>query len=265
MSNPYNTVVGNKNYGNISEMTFGQLDALGKQVIAENRGNAALGLPPGLGSSAMGKYQMIDPTRNTLAEKRFGKDYKNVVYSPEVQEQLAEDLYNSVKGDYGKIKGQWVGAGKSKELEANPSMPWQEARRHISRYESADSDEGWKTTAPNTVMAVVNQPNTAPVLSEEAIAKARMLMPEGLAKNESEAAMARTKDALFTDLAANAAARESAAAKHAYDMGRLSAEKEEPMFTSMKVPEMKIPAMTNVFDYKASKASKQPKYNFNLG
>jgi hypothetical protein len=136
----YDTVVGNLPYGKITDMTLGELKQLGQEVIAKTKGRADLGLPADKGSSAMGRYQMINPTREGLARARFGENWENIRYTPEVQEQLAADLYNQNKGDYSRISGQWEGAKKSKALQSNPNMPWEQARLEIGKYETGDGE-----------------------------------------------------------------------------------------------------------------------------
>jgi hypothetical protein len=136
----YDTVVGNLPYGKITDMTLGELKQLGKEVIAKTKGRSDLGLPEDEGSSAMGRYQIINPTREELARARFGGNWQNVKYTPEVQEQLAADLYNQNKGNYSKIAGRWEGAKQSKALQDNPNMPWEQARLEIGKYETGDGE-----------------------------------------------------------------------------------------------------------------------------
>jgi hypothetical protein len=138
--NAYDTVVGNLPYGKITDMTLGELRQLGQEVISRTKGRSDLGLPADKGSSAMGRYQMINPTREGLARARFGENWENIRYTPEVQEQLAADLYNQNRGDYSRISGQWEGAKKSKALRDNPNMPWEQARLEIGKYETGDGN-----------------------------------------------------------------------------------------------------------------------------
>jgi hypothetical protein len=88
----------------------------------------------------MGRYQIINTTREELARARFGNNWQNVKYTPEVQEQLAADLYNQNKGNYDKIAGRWEGAKQSKALQSNPNMPWEQARLEIGKYETGDGE-----------------------------------------------------------------------------------------------------------------------------
>lgn len=162
--NPYNTAVGFHDVGEISNMTLGDLKAIGLDLITKTKGNTALGLPPDKGSSAMGKYQMINPTRERLARAEFGDNWQNVKYSPEVQEALARRLYNETKGDYNKLVGQWDGLKHSQLLKDNPNLAWEEASKEIARFESSSGGK------PSTYVAS-NDRQYVTLDTEEGLAK----------------------------------------------------------------------------------------------
>ena len=134
--NPYNVATGGHNMGDISSMTLGQLESVGSKLKDLTRGNKALELPEGVGSSAMGKYQMITPTRNALAKQEFGDGWKDVVYNAETQEALAKRLYNQTKGDYNRLAKTWTGLRGSQLLKDNPNLDWEQAKEEIARLES---------------------------------------------------------------------------------------------------------------------------------
>lgn len=90
----------------LTESTLGELEGLGKLQIAASKGAKEFGLPENMGSSALGAYQFINPTREAYGKKLYGEGWRDVKYTPEVQEQMAKALYDATPND--KMKGQWA-------------------------------------------------------------------------------------------------------------------------------------------------------------
>jgi hypothetical protein len=117
----------------ISGMTMGQAVDFGeKSLIPATRGRADLGLPPDLGSSAMGPFQITASTMKDLGPKVFGDKWKDTPMTPENQDKLGKELFDQRKG--GDLSKTWTslpdaapGAYKNKS--------WDEMRNIIAQGE----------------------------------------------------------------------------------------------------------------------------------
>lgn len=97
--NPWDTAVGfTQTSKPISGMSVGEAVQHGKDVlIPQTKGRADLGLPPNLGSSAMGPFQITASTIEEIAPKVLGPDWKNASMTPETQDKLAKELFEQRK------------------------------------------------------------------------------------------------------------------------------------------------------------------------
>lgn len=82
----YNTVYGGAETSSpVTEMTMAETIKEGKRLFALNGGH-----------TPMGAYQIINETRARIAKELYKDGWENVVYSPEVQEEMAKHLYDKV-------------------------------------------------------------------------------------------------------------------------------------------------------------------------
>lgn len=135
----FDIVLGNGKFGQppkpVSTMTIGEVIDFGRNTLIPNtRGNAQLGLKPGEGSSAQGAFQITQGTADLYGKKLFGEGYKNIVFSPEVQDKIAEAIFNDHKGDATELSKQWASL-TVQEAEQVRRMPWSEARQIIAQGE----------------------------------------------------------------------------------------------------------------------------------
>lgn len=110
---------GNRNLANvrapqpITTMTIGQvLDFQRNQMRPLTRGQRGKG---DVGSTGVGRYQFESDTLEENAKKAFGKDYKNVQFTPETQEAVAETLWDTVKGDPARLTKTWAAFSKAQQ------------------------------------------------------------------------------------------------------------------------------------------------------
>lgn len=97
--NPYDVAVGfTPTSKPITSMSVGEAIQHGKDVlIPATRGRADLGLSADLGSSAMGPFQITASTMEEIAPKVLGPDWKNVSMTPDTQDKLAKELFDTRK------------------------------------------------------------------------------------------------------------------------------------------------------------------------
>jgi hypothetical protein len=107
-----------------SVKTLGQASEFAKKV------NAA-----GAPSSAMGTYQIVGSTLRTYARRIYGENWHNVEFTPEVQDRIAQEIFEHNKGTAEALKHQWVSLS-SKTAERIRHLPWEEARGVIAAGES---------------------------------------------------------------------------------------------------------------------------------
>lgn len=93
--------------GNVSlvTMTLAQIKALQTQMLAQTR--ALPKSDPLYNSSAVGRYQI---TRSTLEDfqRKLGLS-DNELFSPEIQDKIANAIIAQTGGDIGKLRGRWEG------------------------------------------------------------------------------------------------------------------------------------------------------------
>ena len=136
----YSTTFGNGKYvngGDLTTKTLGEIEALGNQQIEATKGKIGKG---DQGTSALGAYQFVNGTRASVARELYGKDWRNMTYTPQVQEAMAEKLFQDTKG--GDLTQQWEGLKKIPGADKPgffKDKSWQEMRGIISRVESSDT------------------------------------------------------------------------------------------------------------------------------
>lgn len=134
--NPWTTAVGGSSLPDTVK-TVGDAINYGRQVlIPANRGNAALGLPPGKGSSAMGAYQITGETMEEFGKAALGDNWRNADFgNPIVQTKIAEKIFASTGRDPAKLRSRWA-ALSADEAVAVSKMPVQQALQFIAQQES---------------------------------------------------------------------------------------------------------------------------------
>lgn len=112
-----------------SVQTLGQASDFARQV---NRAGAE--------SSAMGLYQIVGTTMRGYAEQLWGKDWRNVEFSPQNQDKLAKAIFEDHKGSADALRKQWVSLSPQ-EAEQIRKLPWEQARQVIARKESGGNPQ----------------------------------------------------------------------------------------------------------------------------
>jgi muramidase (phage lysozyme) len=95
----------------------------------------------GVASSAAGTYQIVGQTlrgrnnENGYAERVFGANWRDVEWTEENQDRIAEAIFNDHKNSAEALSRQWVSLSRE-EAERVRQMPWSQARRIIAQGES---------------------------------------------------------------------------------------------------------------------------------
>lgn len=162
---PYDVTVGNNPTPvPISGMNIGDAVKYGTEnLIPATRGNRALGLSDGIGSSAMGAFQITAPTMREFAQKALGDGWETQQLNPQNQEKIAKAIFDERKS--GNLADTWVSL-PNKTPGAYKDMPWSEMRQIIARGESGSqlptiSDSQAETNAALTQLGVRNMQNIA--------------------------------------------------------------------------------------------------------
>lgn len=124
-----------------SVRTIGDAVNYGENVlIPQTRNSAQYGLQgTGKGTSAMGAYQIVSSTLKSVAPKVFGADWKNQDFTnPQVQDRLAERIFNDSKGSAASLRAQWASLSPA-QAQALVGKSWAQARDVISRGETGTS------------------------------------------------------------------------------------------------------------------------------
>ena len=87
------------------------------------------------GSSAMGTYQIVGSTLRSYAPKVFGDNWREVDFTPQNQDRLAQAIFDDNKGSADALRKQWVSLSAA-EAEQVRQMPWEQAREVIAQKES---------------------------------------------------------------------------------------------------------------------------------
>ena len=106
-------------------------------LIPATRGKVGAG--PDKGTGAVGKYQIVYGTLRQYAPKVLGPNWESQPFTPEVQERLAEAIYNDVRG--GNLRDTWQGMPNNKPGEY-ANVPWSQVRDKIAQVESGGRGGG---------------------------------------------------------------------------------------------------------------------------
>lgn len=156
----YDTVLGNGRFGQppaaLSSMTVGQVVDFGRQtLIPATRNNAQLGLAgTGMGSSAVGRYQITSGTLRRFAPQVLGADWQNKPFDAAAQDKLGEAIFNASRG--GDLSKVWTSLSPQQAAQV-ARMPWSQARDIIAAGESGGSSARKPTSTPGG--AVYTAPN----------------------------------------------------------------------------------------------------------
>lgn len=95
----------------------------------------------GVRSSATGTFQIVGQTlrgknnQNGYAERVLGAGWRDVDWTPEVEDRIAEAIFNDNRGSAADLRKQWVSLTHA-EAERVRQMPWAQARAIIAGGES---------------------------------------------------------------------------------------------------------------------------------
>lgn len=90
----------------LTEMTLGEVFDFQRGPMRQaTRGRRG---PNDVGSTGVGKYQFESMTLAENAEKAFGKDWRSQKFSPQVQDRIAETLFDRVKGNPAQLRNTWA-------------------------------------------------------------------------------------------------------------------------------------------------------------
>lgn len=122
----------------LTSMTLGEVqDFQRNKLIPATRGKVGAG--PDMGTGAVGKYQIVYSTLQEYAPKVLGANWKSQPFTPEVQERIAEAIYNDKRG--GNLKKTWQGLPNNKPGEY-ANVPWSQVRDKIAQVESGGGRRG---------------------------------------------------------------------------------------------------------------------------
>ena len=142
-TNSWNRLVGGGT-ADLSSLSIGQWeDNVAEDLIAKTKGTNIMN--PDVrdeGSSASGRYQLTRRTLRSIAPTVLGEQYRDMPFTPEVQEKLGKHLYDARVNNKTNMVKEWDGlkhiAGADKEG-AWDGIPWEVARNVIAQFESGDT------------------------------------------------------------------------------------------------------------------------------
>ena len=142
-SSSWNRLVGGGT-ADLSGMKIGQWeDTLANDLITKTKGTSIMDSDVrAKGSSASGRYQVTRDTLRSIAPTVLGKDYRDMTFTPEVQEKLGKHLYDSRVGNKSNMTDEWRGLRKiagADKAGAWDGIPWEAARNVIAQFESGDA------------------------------------------------------------------------------------------------------------------------------
>lgn len=152
----YDTQFGSGKYGDASfkasERTMGEVYDYGQNVLRPQTRAAGFGKAGDrvVGTSAIGKYQMVGGTMAELAEEVYGPNWRDTKFTPEVQETLAKRLFEKNKN--GNLKAIWEGLPDATPG-AYANMSWEQVRKIISKYEGTEGRGGFAVAEAAGAMA----------------------------------------------------------------------------------------------------------------
>ena len=143
----FDVVLGNGKFGTppkpLTSMSIGEAHAFGREVLQPNSRAAGVGQVNGktLGSSALGAFQITSSTLEEFAPKVLGKSWKDLPFTPENQDKIAEAIFQDSKD--GNLVNRWEGL-KNVPGASTPGFfknkTWPEMRNIIAKVESRPLD-----------------------------------------------------------------------------------------------------------------------------
>jgi hypothetical protein len=108
---PYNVVYGYGKYGSpskkLTDMSIGEVLNFQSKLRDATEGTIP-GQGPNVGTSAVGAYQLLAGNVERISKNLFGKDWRNVKFTPETQDAIAGALFDASKGSNKSLAGQWA-------------------------------------------------------------------------------------------------------------------------------------------------------------
>lgn len=139
--NPYDVVLGNGKFGSppapLTSMTLGDVYDFGRNVLIPNSKKAGVGRDSRglIGSSAAGAYQITGETLRRLAPQVLGSDWEQQTFTPEVQDQLGEAVYNDAQRSGTPLNKVWASLSPQQAASLQ-GQPWAQVRDTIVRGET---------------------------------------------------------------------------------------------------------------------------------
>lgn len=157
-NDPWNTVLGNGAYGQppkpLTNMSLGEVIDFGKNTLIPNSRAAGVGRDSRglLGSSASGTYQITQSTLQQYAPKVLGANWRSQNFTPQVQDKIAQAIFNDNRGSAQALKNQWASLSLA-DAERVRNMPWDQARKVIAAGETSASAAAFDRANPLTTVA----------------------------------------------------------------------------------------------------------------
>lgn len=162
---PYNVVFGFGQYGspskNLTDMTMGEAFSFGRNVLQPSTAQAGFGRTKDgrvVGTSAMGAYQFTATTLEEYGKKLYGDNWKNTQLTPDVQDKLAEALFNDRKA--GNLKDTWEGLPDARPG-AYKDISWNQMRGLIMQHEIGVSPSELRGNQAVSLIGGINANNDA--------------------------------------------------------------------------------------------------------
>lgn len=115
-----------------TDMSLGDLRDAQRDMV-----NATRNPNTGLGTSPMGRYGIVGTTLENTAKQVYGNNWQSQQFTPQVQDQLAEQIYNSGRnGDMTKIFEGLNNVPGADKAGAFKNIPFSQVKDMIARYES---------------------------------------------------------------------------------------------------------------------------------
>lgn len=139
--NPYDVVLGNGAYGKppapLTSMTLGDVYDFGRNVLIPNSKKAGVGRDSRglIGSSAAGAYQITGETLRKVAPQVLGPGWEQVTFTPEVQDQLGEAVYNDAVRNGTPLNKVWASL-TPQQASSLQGQSWAQVRDTIVRGET---------------------------------------------------------------------------------------------------------------------------------
>jgi hypothetical protein len=139
LNNSYNSQYQNRDWLNgasLTDMSLGDLRNVQRGMVDATRNPATK-----LGTSPMGRYGIVGTTLEDHAKQLYGNNWQSQQFTPQVQDQLAERIYNGGRnGDMTKVFEGLSNVPGASKPGAFKNIPFSQVKDMIARYESGYSD-----------------------------------------------------------------------------------------------------------------------------